>query len=149
VFSRFLEELGIATISGVLSFSPMAVSFYGSSNLIHSINCRIYDEPRQGTVIGTPLNGPFFEATDSAPVSGVCTVKAVIPKACTYTLNNGEAPVVRNLPFCSVVTSASSDIFIDVRGTFTIKTATGQDLHFSRLAINVEPDVESRDFMAT
>lgn len=125
IFDRFLAELGITAVTGLLSFNPRSIKWFVVSDVINSVNCRAFDEPRSGPTVNTFTNGVYFEATDSAPISGVCDIRAVIPKAASYTINNGDPAVLKALPFVTVIVESVSDVYVDVEATFTIKVAAG------------------------
>jgi hypothetical protein len=127
VLARFRGELNITvTADGRISFSPEWVSFYHiASSGFSGAAMRIFDEPRSNTTAGAFVNTPYYEALDSSSLAGVVSIKARIPKAATYTISSDDPANLLALPFLGFGIQTAGQVFIDVGGTWTIKSITG------------------------
>jgi hypothetical protein len=127
VFTRFLGEHNIQlAANGRLSFSPMWVSFYMVGGPVFaSIAVRIFDEPRSNVTAGAFVNTPFFEAVDTSTPSGLCSIRAIVPKAATYSVSADDPANLKALPFVAFGSQTAGQVIVDVGGVFTIKSISG------------------------
>jgi len=126
VFNRFLAELQITLRpDGRLSFSPEWVSSYLLSDTHNSLKVRLFDEPRSNATAGAFVNSPFYESVDSSTTSGACSIKAIVPKAATYSVSVDDPVNLKALPFIGYGTLQPGQLVVDVGGTWTIKGVLG------------------------
>jgi len=127
LFTRFSGEMNISVnTNGRISFTPEWVNFYsiGGPNF-SSVAVRIFDEPRVGPTTGSYVNTPYYETVDSSSTLGFCSVKARIPKAATYSIGTDDPPNLQALPFIGYGLQVGGQAFVDVGGTWTIKSISG------------------------
>lgn len=138
VFDTFLNEcaISIPTTSRV-TFSCARVDVFAEGL---SCSLELYDEPRSGTTANSFNNAPYFAAQDDATTAGVSHIAAMIPKAAVYTVSTDEPANLKNLPFASVAALSVGVMYLDITGTFTIKSVVPALLRLSAADFPDLPD---------